>query len=167
VIPEKLSDGAALKLAVAVEPENVSFHVATADAASVLRCIPCGAGAPAAPAAIVTVTPAGHVAPVTSAKVPAIPFDGGNAALAVLFGGIVVDALVALDDALDAGLGFERVGTDVTAPPPPQPETTAARRTSDPAQFQRLGLIYTRPPKHAGSTSASEIRLSPRYSSNE
>jgi hypothetical protein len=141
VMPVKLMVGAELRFAVTVAPEKVIFHVAMAAAASVLRWVLWGVGAPDVTAAIVADTPVGHAAPVTSENVPATPFDVGTAALVVLLGATAADAIGVEVASACVGLA----GTDEPPPPPPQPATSPARTIRQPALDKKRARITRGP----------------------
>jgi hypothetical protein len=153
MIPERTSVGAALSVAVAAEPENVSFQTASADAERVLRCSFCGAGAPGDVAEIVAATPLGHVDPVTRENVPAIPFAAGTVRLLLLLGMTAVETVVALG--LGDGVRAPALGSEFAEPPPPppQPATKLAARTNSTPQ-RKVRVVLTGMPHMDGQFAA-------------
>jgi hypothetical protein len=138
--------GAELRLAVAVEPENVNFQFANAVAASVVRLPISGAGAPDETAVIVADMPVGQLAPVTSESVPETPFEEGIVALFVLLGATLVVALPGVGLGVGVGVGVgagAEVWVTEGVDEPPHPAKTPMRTAATMGRRKERVLIMT------------------------
>jgi hypothetical protein len=113
VVPIKLIDGGDVRLPVLVDPENVSFHVASAFGLVDMRRALCGAGAPLVTTDTVAVTPDGHDEAVTSVKLPEMPKFCGSE---------ICDVAPAATDAV--------VGPVTEGTVPPEQPANSTRRTA-------------------------------------